>query len=262
MAAAAPARKASPTRKRAVGRTPRSALREERKRSPRTGGRARHVARATPARSKSRRAGRARRAVRATPGPSRQSSAHLIPLAIGRTAVAVRGLPDSGLVVRLTRGRAWIVALSVLLTGIVALNVVNLSLSASHGRISQQIQAIEQENSVLRARLAQRLSNDRVRSAAAYLGMTAPEPRDISYRNASGRDIRLAARRLGTGFGAGTSLVVTPATTVPPAAPASSTAAPTATTPPETTASAPVPTTTTSATTASAGTPGGGVSPG
>ena len=123
----------------------------------------------------------AARRVRGTPGP-----AHLIPLAVGRTAVAVRALPDSGLVVRLTRGRAWIAVLSVLLTGIVALNVVSLSLSASQGKIAQQSQILEQENSALRARLAQRLSNARVRSAAAYLGMVAPEPTEITYRNASG----------------------------------------------------------------------------
>jgi hypothetical protein len=114
------------------------------------------------------------------PGP-----AHLVPVAVGRTAVALRALPDSGLVMRLTRGRAWIAVLSVLLTGIVALNVVSLSLSASQGKIAQQAQILEQENSALRARLAQRLSNARVRNEAAYLGMIAPEPTEITYRNAA-----------------------------------------------------------------------------
>jgi len=99
--------------------------------------------------------------------------------------VRVRALPDSGLMVGMTRGRAWIVVLSVMLAGIVALNVINLSFSASEGKLAQQAQVLEQENSVLRARLAQRLSNGRVRDAAAALGMTAPTPTDISYRNAS-----------------------------------------------------------------------------
>ena len=90
------------------------------------------------------------------------------------------------MVVRLTHRRAWIGVLSVLLAGIVALNVVSLSLSASQGRISQQAQILEQENSALRARLAERLSNGRVASAAASLGMAAPGPADISYRRASG----------------------------------------------------------------------------
>ena len=101
----------------------------------------------------------------------------------------VRALPDSGLVVRMTRGRAWIVVLSVMLAGIVALNVINLSFSASEGKLAQQAQILEQENSVLRARLAQRLSNGQVRDAAGALGMTAPTPTDISYRDASRQSV-------------------------------------------------------------------------
>lgn len=125
----------------------------------------------------------------------------------------MRGLPDSGLVVRMTRGRAWIGVLSVLLAGIVALNVVSLSLSASQGQVSQQIRTLEQENSALRARLAQRLSNDRVASAAASLGMAVPGPDDIAYRDASGQAVRLMVQRL-AGFDIGSSLVSeTPAPT-------------------------------------------------
>ncbi len=67
----------------------------------------------------------------------------------GRTAVAVRELPDSGLIVRMTRGRAWIGVLGVLLVGIVALNVVTLSFAASAGKIDEQITALDQENSML-----------------------------------------------------------------------------------------------------------------
>jgi hypothetical protein len=188
----------------------------------------------------------------------------VIPYAVGRTAVAVRGLPDSGLVVRMTRGRAWIGVLSVLLTGIVALNVVSLSLSASQGKISQQAQILEQENSALRARLAQRLSSERVRSAAAGIGMTVPASTDINYRDASGEAVRLAARRLADGFGLGTSLVAAPTTTTPAPAPIGMTT--TAATPTVTSA----PTTSAAATTVSAppapapstGVPAGGVAPG
>ena len=178
----------------------------------------------------------------------------------------MRALPDSGLVVRMTRGRAWIVVLGVLLTGIVALNVVNLSLGASQGKIGQQAQILEQENSALRARLAHLLSNGRVRSAAASLGMTAPAPADISYRDASPDAVRLAVRRLASGFGLGGSLVAAPTTSV--SAPAetvvepSTTAVPAPTSAPATTTSAPA--TSTSAATAptvSSGT-AGGVSPG
>ena len=123
--------------------------------------------------------------------------------------MAVRALPDCGLVVRMTRGRAWIVVLSGMLAGIVALNVINLSFSASEGKLAQQAQILEQENSVLRARLAQRLSNGRVRSAAAALGMTAPTPTDIIYRDASRQSVRLGGERLATTSN-GTSVGVAP----------------------------------------------------
>jgi len=181
----------------------------------------------------------------------------------------MRGLPDSGLMVRLTRGRAWIGLLSVLLTGIVALNVVSLSLNASQGKIAQQAQILSQENSALRARLAEQLSNDNVRIAAESLGMTSPGPTDISYRDASGQSVRLTALRLAAGFGLGSSLVAAPVTTT-------STASPTSTTTSTTTSAAPTTPTTTStppaatstpvtaptAPVATTGTPGGGVSPG
>jgi hypothetical protein len=120
----------------------------------------------------------------------------MFPYAVGRTAGAVRHLPDGWLVSRLTRGRAWIGLLSVLLTGIVALNVVSLSLSASQGKLSQQAMVLQQENSALRARLAERLSSPRVRHEAAGLGMTVPAATDINYRDASPEAVRTTARRL------------------------------------------------------------------
>ena len=132
------------------------------------------------------------------------------PHLVGRTAVRVRALPDSGLMVQMTRGRAWIVVLSGMLAGIVALNVINLSFSASEGKLSQQAQVLEQENSVLRARLALRLSNGRVRSAAAALGMTAPSPTDIAYRDASRQSTRLAGKSLEASNSSQTAVGVAP----------------------------------------------------
>jgi hypothetical protein len=185
---------------------------------------------------------------------------HLIPLAVGRTAVAVRGLPDSGLVMRMTSGRAWIGVLSVLLAGIVALNVVSLSIGASSSKIAQETQALQQENSALRARLAVRLSNSRILQTASSLGMVNPDGRDVSYRTASPDQARLAAARLGDGFGAGStsyaSTTAAPATTTTSVAAPTTTAAPTSTT--TTTAStapAPTPTATQPAPTATAAAP-------
>jgi hypothetical protein len=184
----------------------------------------------------------------------------------------VRALPDSGLVVRLTRGRAWIAALGLLLTGIVALNVVNLSLGAKQGKIGQEAQILEQENSALRARLAHRLSSGRVRNAAASLGMTSPAAADITYRDASPNAVRLAVSRLAAGFGLGSSMVTAPTTTSPSTTTSTATSttstvpSSTATTPTTSTPVAPSGSTTSTSPpptqSASSASPGGGVSPG
>jgi hypothetical protein len=109
----------------------------------------------------------------------------VIPLAAYRTASAVRHLPDSSLMVRMTRGRAWIAVLGVLLAGIVALNVITLSLAASAGKIDQNIQALDQENSILRSRDAQRSGSARVAAAD-----------EVNYLRAGRDDVAAAARRL------------------------------------------------------------------
>lgn len=180
MPAAAPARAPAPVRK--------PAPRKPARKAPARKAPARKPAARKPA---ARAAAPARRAV-----PRTQAGGHLIPLAVGRTAVAVRGLPDSGLIFRLTRGRAWIPLLGFLLAGIVALNVVTLSLTASTGKISQQIQVLDQENNILGAREAQKLSTKRVQSEAAALGLTIPATQDIGYRDASRQAVATAASRL------------------------------------------------------------------
>jgi hypothetical protein len=172
MAAAATARKAAPARRAApVRKPPRPALRAV-------------PARRAPARKPARRG-----------APSRRPGGQLIPLAVG-TAAAVGRLPDSGLMVRMTRGRAWIGVLGVLLAGIVALNVITLSFAASAGRIDQNIQALEQENSILRARDAQRSGVARVRRDASALGLAVPTADQVAYLEASRQAVQTAARRL------------------------------------------------------------------
>jgi len=139
--------------------------------------------------------------VRKRPAPARGRGAHLIPIAVN-TASAVGRLPDSGLVVRLTRGRAWIGVLGVLLAGIVALNVITLSFAASAGHIDQNVQALDRENSILRSRDAQRSSTARVHSEAAALGLSASTAEEVGYVQAKPDDVRVAAERLaaaGTG---------------------------------------------------------------
>jgi hypothetical protein len=142
---------------------------------------------------------RPRRPARTAPprrrAPARRPHAQLLPLAVG-TATAVGRLPDSGLILRLTRGRAWIGVLGVLLTGIVALNVVTLSLTATSSRIEQNIQALEEENSLLNSRDAQKSGSERVRRDAGALGLTVPTIDHVSSVQASPGDAAIAARRL------------------------------------------------------------------
>jgi hypothetical protein len=132
--------------------------------------------------------------------PPRRPGGQLIPLAVG-TANAVGHLPDSGLVVRMTRGRAWIGVLGALLAGIVALNVVTLSLAASTGRIDRDIQALDQDNSITRNRAAEKLSTARVHSAAASLGLSTPTTDQVTYLQASPQNIATAAQRLAAAGG-------------------------------------------------------------
>lgn len=152
--------------------------------------------RAAPARKPARKAPLPRRA------PARRPGAQLIPIAVG-TATAVRHLPDSSLMVRMTRGRAWIGVLGLLLAGIVALNVVTLSLAATVGHIDQNIQALDQENSILRSRDAQRSGAARVRHDAAALGLTVATADGIGFVKAGPHDVSVAAQRLaaaGSGY--------------------------------------------------------------
>jgi hypothetical protein len=138
---------------------------------------------------------------RARPKPKRAATQPRLALVVGRTAATVRDLPDSGLIVRMTRGRAWIAVLGVLLVGIVALNVVTLSFAASLGKIDEQTTTLEQENSSLGGRLAQKSATPRIHYEAATQGLvpsTSEEPKVIE---ASSGDAAVAASRLAAAGG-------------------------------------------------------------
>ncbi len=96
----------------------------------------------------------------------------------------------------MTRGRAWIGVLGLLLAGIVTLNVITLSLAARASQIDQNIQALSQENSILRSRDAQRSGAVRVRHGALALGLTVPTADRVGYAQASPQDVATAAQRL------------------------------------------------------------------
>jgi hypothetical protein len=160
----------------------------------------RSAARTAPARPRPARRAPARRSRPARRAqPRRAPAAHLIPSAAARTAGAVGDIADSGLMVRLTRGRLWIAVLAALLAGIVALNVLSLSFSSSASRVAERSEQLKQENSVLEAQLAKKLSSQRVKSIAAGLGFEIPDPGDVVYLSPDARDPQVAARRLQAG---------------------------------------------------------------
>jgi hypothetical protein len=126
------------------------------------------------------------------------AGAALFPQAAVRSAGAVRDLSDSGLIVRLTRGRGWIAVLCALLGGIVALNVLSLSLTAGSGRTSLQIDQLKTDISSLQAQIEERLSASRVEAEAVRLGLANPDPKAITFLSAADADAQRVAHLLAT----------------------------------------------------------------
>jgi hypothetical protein len=126
------------------------------------------------------------------------AGAALFPQAAVRSAGAVRDISDSSLIMRLTRGRGWIAVLGALLVGIVALNVVSLSLTSWSGGRSLQIDELKTEISSLHAQIDERLSASRVEAEAARLGLANPNPNQITYQDAGDGSAERLAHLLGT----------------------------------------------------------------
>jgi hypothetical protein len=137
------------------------------------------------------------------PAPRRRrqhtpSAGFVVPAAL-RTAGAVGGIADSGLVVRLTRGRLWIGILGALLVGIVALNVIALSFSASSSAAGKQGDVLKRQNSALRAQIAELTASAEVSQTAGRIGLQMPNPGQIGYLRPSSGDAAAAAKRLRAG---------------------------------------------------------------
>jgi hypothetical protein len=204
---------------------------------------------AAPAKRRTRPAKSSARAAQAPAGrlirPA-MAGAALFPQAAVRSAGAVRDLSDSSLIVRLTRGRGWIAVLCALLGGIVALNVLSLSLTAGSGRTSLQIDALKTEVSSLQAQIEEKLAAFKVEAEAARLGLANPDPEAITFLRANDANARRVAHLLATdGFllapsqpssypAPGTSYAPVPTTSPAAATEATTTAAPTTTAPPTT----------------------------
>ena len=193
--------------------------------------------------------------------------AGFVPVAL-RTAGAVGGIADSGLVVRLTRGRLWIGMLAALLVGIVALNVIALSFNASSSAAGRQADVLKRQNSSLHAQIAELTASSEVQQTAGRLGLHLPNPNQIGYLKPSPGDAAAAAKRLRGGDLAAAEYVapVEPVVTEPAVAPVTDTAvattdpAATETAPTTETAVAPAPAAPAAATESTPAVSGGGVS--
>jgi hypothetical protein len=158
-------------------------------RAPRTAPRrARPARRTAPARRPPKRQNAAARAI--TP------PAGLLPAAVNR----VGDLADSGLMQRLTRSRAWIGVLGVLLAGIVTVNVLSLSYTASGGRIADRSETLGLRNAELRSELTKKMAGPRIEAVAAANGLIVPEGAEITYLTAGEKFAKVAAHRIQQGL--------------------------------------------------------------
>lgn len=185
-----------------------------------------------------------------------------------RALELVRSLPDSRLIDRLVRGRAWIPVLGLMLVGIVFMQVEELKLGASIGHAIVRTETLQTRNELLRARVTMLADDQRIERLAAAQGMVMPAPGDIGFLGARGVDRGRAAAAIKSPNPAAfatllsANAAVTQAPT-PPSAPASTTPG-TASTAPGTASTTPTSATTTpitptsTATTATTASPTGG----
>ena len=139
---------------------------------------------------------RPRPAARPRPVRRRQGTERGIAGRSARVAQAVVRLPDSGAVRGLSRTRTWIVVIAILLTGLVAVNLVAVSFGTEASRNLTQIQALERENAILESTGTVAVSIPHVQEGATELGMVSPDPMTVRFVEHSPSDIAAAAQRL------------------------------------------------------------------
>lgn len=131
-----------------------------------------------------------------TPGRRRTANRSQRRRLVGRSAHAVGRLPETAAVKRISASRLWIALIGLLLTGIVAINVLTVSYGAMASRIETDIEKLERQNSILSSQTTRALSMPRVRDAASAAGMTAPATDEITYREFGPEVFAAAAQRL------------------------------------------------------------------
>jgi hypothetical protein len=111
---------------------------------------------------------------------------------------AGRSLPDSRVLDRLMRGRAWIVLIGMLLIGLVALNVSLLKLNAEAGRNAEKVKDLRIQNTQLRARVSRLASAERLERTGRDLGLAMSIAGRVRYLSVRPSDGRKAARAIRT----------------------------------------------------------------
>jgi len=101
-------------------------------------------------------------------------------------------LPDAPFIDRLMHGRLWVALIAAALIGMVFVQVSLLELNAGIGRAVDREQALMRENARLRAEVSGLASGERIREAAAGLGMVMPPAGEVHFLTAGDR---AAARR-------------------------------------------------------------------
>jgi hypothetical protein len=124
--------------------------------------------------------------------------APLLGALVARTYRAGRTLPESRLLDRLLRGRAWIALLAVLLIGLVALNVSLLKLNRAAGRHAETAKSLRIKNTQLRTIVSRLGSSERLQREGRNLGLVMPAAGEVRYLSARKGDGRRAARELRT----------------------------------------------------------------
>ena len=110
-------------------------------------------------------------------------------LALVQRALQFLGaLPESGVLDRLIRGRAWIPLLGVMLAGIVAMQVEVLKLGTTIGRSIERGAVLQSRNDVLRQSVSLLADDQRIERLATGMGMVMPAPEAISFLPVHGID--------------------------------------------------------------------------
>ena len=132
---------------------------------------------------------------RAAPAPARNGTVAL-PARVSNApfARALRAR-TSGVLDALLAGRGWIVLVGVLLVGIVFFNVDLLRMNREIALTAEKSTALKRDNARLRQEAALLGSSERIRDAAAELGLVLPGAGDVRYLKAHPEfDARKAAR--------------------------------------------------------------------